>query len=88
MTRGGLVHAVHRAARQARPTYDARCATVRGSPMVTPDDTGWRVAGQWQWLWAFATPTTTVHRIQPGRGFAEAAAVLGVDFAGVLVPDG
>jgi len=50
--------------------------------MVTPDDTGWRVAGQWQWLWAFATPTTTVYRIQPGRGVAEAAAVLGVDVAG------
>ena len=88
VTRGGLVHAVHRAARQARPTYDALCATVRGSPMVTPDDTGWRVAGQLQWLWAFATPTTTVYRIQPGRGFAEAAAVLGVDFAGVLARDG
>ena len=56
--------------------------------MVTPDDTGWRVAGQVQWLWAFATPTTTVYRIQPGCGFAEAAAVLGVDFAGVLERDG
>ena len=88
VTRSGLVHAVHRAARQARPTYDALCASVRGSPMVTPDETGWRVAGQLQWLWAFATPTTTVYRIQPGRGFAEAAAVLGADFAGVLVRDG
>ena len=25
ITRSGLVHAVHRAARQARPTYDAWC---------------------------------------------------------------
>lgn len=88
VTRSGLVHAVHRAARQARPTYDALCATVRGSPMVTPDETGWKVGGQLQWLWVFATPTTTVYRIQPGRGFAEAAAVLGADFAGVLVRDG
>ena len=59
VTRSGLVHAVHRAARQARPTYDALCATVRGSPMVTPDETGWKVGGQLQWLWVFATPTTT-----------------------------
>ena len=88
VTRSGLVHAVHRAARQARPTYDALCATVRGSPMVTPDETGWKVGGQLQWLWVFATPTTTVYRIQPGRGFAAAAAVLGADFAGVLVRDG
>jgi transposase len=88
VTRSGLVHAVHRAARQAAPTYDALCAEVRGSPMVTPDETGWKVAGRLQWLWAFATPDTTVYRIQPGRGFEEAAAVLGVDFAGVLVRDG
>jgi transposase len=88
VTRGGLVHAVHRAARQARPTYDALCARVRGSPMVSPDETGWKVAGLLQWLWVFATPDTTVYCIQPGRGFEEAAAVLGADFAGVLVRDG
>jgi transposase len=29
ITRSGLVHAVHRATRQARPTYDALCAQVR-----------------------------------------------------------
>jgi transposase len=88
VTRSALVHAVHRMARQARPTYDALCARVRGSPMVSPDETGWKVAGLLQWLWVFATPDTTVYRIQPGRGFEEAAAVLGADFAGVLVRDG
>jgi transposase len=88
VTRSALVHAVHRTARQARPTYDALCARVRGSPMVSPDETGWKVAGLLQWLWVFATPDTTVYCIQPGRGFEEAAAVLGADFAGVLVRDG
>ena len=88
VTRSGLVQAVHRAARQAAPTYDALCARVRGSPMVSPDETGWKVDDDLQWLWAFATPETTVYRIQPGRGFEEAAAVLGADFAGVLVRDG
>jgi len=88
VTRGGLVHAVHRAARHAQPTYAVLCTTVRGSPMVSPDETGWKVGGHLQWLWAFATPDTTVYRIQPGRGFDEAAAVLGADFAGVLVRDG
>ena len=88
VTRGGLVQAVHRAARHAQSTYAALCTTVRGSPMVSPDETGWKVGGQLQWLWAYATPDTTVYRIQPGRGFDEAAAVLGADFAGVLVRDG
>jgi transposase len=88
VTRGGLVHAVHRAARQAQPTYEALCTTVRGSPVVTPDETGWKVGGHHQWLWAFATPDTTVYAIQPGRGFTQAASVLGADYAGVLQRDG
>ena len=88
VTRGGLVHAVHRAARQTHPTYDALCAQVRGSPVVTPDETGWKVGGHPSWLWAFATPTTTVYAIEDGRGFAQAARTLGADYAGVLQRDG
>jgi transposase len=88
VTASGLVHAVRRAARQAQPTYDALCATVRGSPVVTPDETSWRVAADLQWLWAFVTPETTVYAIQPGRGLAQAAAVIGADYAGILVRDG
>jgi transposase len=88
ITASGLVHAVRRAARQAQPTYDALCATVRGSPVVTPDETSWRVAADLQWLWAFVTPETTVYAIQPGRGLAQAATVIGADYAGVLVRDG
>jgi transposase len=88
ITCGGLVHAVRRAARQAEPTYAALCDTIRGSPDVSPDETGWKVNAHLQWLWGFATPDTTVYSIQPGRGFEEAAAVLGADFDGVLVRDG
>jgi transposase len=88
VTRGGLVHAVHRAARQAQPSYEILCATVRGSPVVTPDETSWRVGADLQWLWAFVTRDTTVYAIQPGRGLAQAAAIIGVDYAGVLQRDG
>ena len=88
VTRGGLVQAVHRAARQTHPTYEALCATVRGSPVVTPDETGWKVGGHPYWLWAFATTDTTVYAIEDGRGFAQAARMLGADYAGVLQRDG
>jgi transposase len=88
VSRGGLVHAVHRAARHAQPSYDALCAQVRGSPVVTPDETGWKVGGHPYWLWAFATPDTTTYAIEDGRGFAQAARMLGADYAGVLQRDG
>jgi transposase len=88
ITRSGVVHAVHRAARQARPTYTALCQRIRGSPVVTPDETGWKVAGHLHWLWAAATPDTTVYRIQDGRGYPEAVRLLGRRFAGVIVRDG
>jgi transposase len=88
VTAGGLVHAIHRAAQRAMPTYEMLRAQIRDSPVVTPDETGWKVNAQLQWLWAAATRDTTVYAIQPGRGFAEAATLLGADFPGILVRDG
>lgn len=88
VTPGGVVQALQRAARRAEPTYDALIDTVRHSPVVAPDETGWKVAAALQWLWAYATPDTTVYAIQAGRGFAEAAAMLGADYDGVVVRDG
>jgi transposase len=84
----GVTHALHRAARQAAPTYAQLQAQVRGSPMVSPDETSWKVGGRSWWLWAFVTERAVVYAIQPGRGFAQAATVLGADFGGVLVRDG
>ena len=82
VTRGALVHLCARAAARATPTYEALCAQVRGSPVVSPDETGWKVAGTLHWLWAFATPDTTVYAIRPGRGFADAVTILGAEFSG------
>jgi len=88
VTRGALVRAVHRVAAKAQPTYTALCETVKTSAMVVADETGWRVHADLHWLWVFVTPDTTVYAIRPGRGFEEAASVLGADFAGILVRDG
>ena len=88
VTPGGLVHALHRAARQAAPTYDALREMVRQRRIVVPDETGWRVGGELHWLWVAATSSETVYAIHRGRGFDEAATLLGADFAGVLVRDG
>jgi len=89
VSRAGLCRALDRVARVAAPTYDALAVWIRRhAPVVTPDETGWKVEGQLQWLWVFVTARVTVYAIQPGRGFDEAARILGADFAGVLVRDG
>ena len=88
VTPGGLANLLHRAVRDARPAYEALCEQIRNSPVVTADETGWRVGALGHWLWAAVTPTTTVYAICPARGFDDAQTVLGADFDGVLVRDG
>jgi len=83
-----VTDALHRAARQAAPTYGALREAIRASPVVSPDETSWKVGGRLQWLWVFATPSVILYAIQAGRGFSQAAAILGADFNGVLVRDG
>lgn len=88
VTASAVTQALHRAARQAAPTYETLREQVRGSPVVSPDETSWKVGGDLWWLWVFATTTTVLYAIQAGRGFAEAASVLGTAFGGTLVRDG
>jgi transposase len=88
VTPGGVTQAIARAARACQPTYQALTEGVRASPVVAPDETGWRVGGTRSWLWAFAGAQVTVYRIAHGRGYADAAAVLGEGYTGVLERDG
>lgn len=88
VSRSDLCRALLRTAAKSRPVYEDLVAAIRGSPVVYPDESGWRQGGLSAWLWVFTNRQETVYRIKRGRGFAEAAEVLGEDYAGVLVVDG
>lgn len=89
VSRAGVCRALDRVARVAAPTYEAFVLWMRqNAPVVTPDETGWKVGGRLQWLWVFVTERVTIYAIQPGRGFDEAARILGEDFAGAMARDG
>jgi transposase len=89
VTSGGLYQALGRLAGVAAPTCQALVLAVRASRAVAADETGWRVAGYRQWLWVFVGEGgVTVYLIVPGRGYEQAAGVLGEAFAGVLERDG
>jgi transposase len=85
---GGLVQAMARLGDRCRPTYRALVEAVRQSPVVIGDETGWHVNGDSAWLWIMTSELLTVYGIREGRGFEEAASLLGAGFAGVLVRDG
>jgi transposase len=88
VTPGGLCLALHRVAQAGEPTYQALVVAIRQAPVDAADETGWKVGGWLQWLWAFVTLRATVYAIQAGRGYDEAARILGEDFAGTLLRDG
>lgn len=88
ITRGGVAHALARLGGRCAPSYLALVESVRNSLMVVMDETGWRVQGVRAWLLVAAAELVTVYAIPPGRGFEEAAELIGKDYAGRLVRDG
>jgi len=89
VSRAGVCRALHRVARVAQPTYAALGQWMRTHALVvTADETGWKVGGHLQWLWVVVTAQVTLYAIQRGRGFEEAARLLGADFTGTIVRDG
>lgn len=88
LCRSALARAMLRLGGKAEATYEHLKEVLRKSPIVYPDETGWRVGGAKAWLWAMTTVTETVYLIERGRGFPEAAKILGELFAGILGCDG
>lgn len=88
VTPGGLHSALHTTAGDAGSTYQALVAALPASQAVAADETGWRVAGERGWLWVYVGDGVTVYDIAKGRGYPDAARILGDDFSGVLERDG
>ena len=87
-SRSGVCRALERLGNLAAPTYRQLQESLRQSPVVWLDDTGWRVAARPQNLRVLLSEQVTVYAIEAHRGYAEAAAILGEDYAGFLVHDG
>lgn len=88
MSRSGICRAIQRTARKAEATWHALREAARRSELAHMDETGWKVEAQLRWLWAVVTDQITFCEILPGRGFAQAASILGAEYAGWLIHDG
>ncbi|GAC1521067.1 MAG: IS66-like element ISH10B family transposase [Chloroflexota bacterium] len=84
---GGIVGLLHLAAQKGTPRYARIKADIRGSPVVHADETGWREDGIPGYIWTISTPDACLFHRDPSRAMTVADAVLGSDFAGILVSD-
>jgi len=88
VSRSTLCRAITRLGTKAEPTYRELQIAVRRSLVNRLDETSWRVAARLQWLWVCVSDEVTFYAILPGRGFAQAASILGEDYEGFLNHDG
>lgn len=86
--RSTICRAVERMARRGEATWHALRDAARHSLVNAIDETGWNVEAQLRWLWVVVSEQVTFCDILPGRGFAQAASLLGEGYAGWLTHDG
>jgi len=88
VNRSTICRAVDRVARRGEATWHALRDAARRSLLNGMDETGWNVAAQLLWLWVVVSEQVTFCDILPGRGFEQAASLLGPDYEGTLIHDG
>ena len=86
--RSTICRAVERVARRGEATWHGLGDAARRSLVNAIDETGWNVEAQLRWLWVVVSEQVTFCDILPGRGFEQAAALLGADYDGWLTHDG
>ncbi|HEX2713539.1 MAG TPA: IS66 family transposase, partial [Candidatus Acidoferrales bacterium] len=86
--RSTICRAVERVARRGEATWHALRDAARRSMRNAIDETGWKVEAQLLWLWVVVSEQVTYCDILPGRGFEQAAELLGADYDGWLTHDG
>jgi transposase len=88
VNRSTICRAVDRVAQRGEATWHALRDAARRSLVNAVDETGWNVEAQLRWLWVVVSKQVTFCDILPGRGFEQAASLLGADYDGWLTHDG
>jgi transposase len=88
ISRSTVARSLARTATRCQAAHEQVRREVHDARHVTPDETGWRVAGRNAWLHEFVSPRATCYVIDPTRGGRPAEELLGLDYAGTLVHDG
>jgi transposase len=88
LTRGASVQIVLRSAGRLGPAMEEVREEVKASPVLTPDETGWRVEGKPAWLHAWVAERATCYAIDRQRSAAVLERLIGIDWSGKMTHDG
>jgi transposase len=83
---GAIVGALHTVAQQAAVVVSDSWETIRASPVLHVDETGWRQDGHNGYVWSFSTATQRAF-LRASRERAVLERAIGPDYGGVLVSD-
>jgi len=72
---------------KSSPIYKKLLESLKTSPFIHADETGWRINGKNHWLWKFSDKKICVSHIDKGRGQRVVEDILGKDYGGVLISD-
>ena len=87
ITAGALVQEMSALAKWLKPEYESIQSSLRQSPSVHIDETGWRLDGESCWLWAFTNDSFTIYEVNPSRGHQVVLKQLGEDYCGTIISD-
>jgi transposase len=88
LTRGASAQIVLRAAGRLEPAYQEVRQAIKDGDRLTPDETGWRVAGLPAWLHAWVGDRATCYAIDRQRSADVLERLIGRDWDGKMVHDG
>ena len=88
LTRGSSAQIVLRAGNRLQPAHEEVRQEVKAAACLTPDETGWRVAGQSAWLHAWVAPRATCYAIDRHRKADVLERLIGRGWSGRMVHDG
>src|SRR5258708_18913109 len=84
---GEIVEVLHRLVAHAQPLLNHLKVTLRASPAVQADETGWREDGINGYIWSVSTPTVRYYEYHHSRAGEVVKQLIGEDFEGVLGSD-
>lgn len=89
VTPGACAQVVLRAARRLEPVYTQILDRLKAADHLTPDETGWRIGGRLVWFHAWVSGDGTAgYAVDPRRGAAVLADLIGWDWSGKMTHDG